>query len=322
MTVQAAAARRMAERDPARAEASFAVVENTGREALTELRRLLGVLRREDEELALAPQPSLAHVRSLIQRATACRPARRAADRRRAAALPAGVDLTAYRLVQEALRRAREGGRRGARERARRPTRPARSASRWSTTARPRTAACSGCASASPSTAASSRPPRPTAAAGASRRPAARWGRRHEAAAAHRSARVRLGARARVLRLGGDQRARRRPPGRAGVADRARGRRHVRRRGATSAARARSRRSCCGPRGVIALALWLTPPEEIGGAVLRAPAVPLHGRRASCPSGARSPRRRSCSRRSISVALSSVDGHTPATSSSRPSSGC
>ena len=60
MTVQAGAARRMAERDPARAEASFAVVENTGREALTELRRLLGVLRREDEELALAPQPSLA----------------------------------------------------------------------------------------------------------------------------------------------------------------------------------------------------------------------------------------------------------------------
>ena len=52
----------MAERDPARAEAAFATVEATGREALTELRRLLGVLRREDEELALAPQPSLAHV--------------------------------------------------------------------------------------------------------------------------------------------------------------------------------------------------------------------------------------------------------------------
>ena len=62
MTVQASAARRMAERDPAHAEAAFAVVETTGREALTELRRLLGVLRREDEELALAPQPSLAHI--------------------------------------------------------------------------------------------------------------------------------------------------------------------------------------------------------------------------------------------------------------------
>ena len=41
---------------------AFAAVEGTGREALTELRRLLGVLRKEDEELALAPQPSLANV--------------------------------------------------------------------------------------------------------------------------------------------------------------------------------------------------------------------------------------------------------------------
>ena len=66
MTVQAAAARRMAERDPEQAERAFATVEATGREALTELRRLLGVLRREDEELGLAPQPSLAHIGSLV----------------------------------------------------------------------------------------------------------------------------------------------------------------------------------------------------------------------------------------------------------------
>ena len=71
MTVQATAARRMAERDPARAEAAFATVEATGREALTELRRLLGVLRREDEDLGLAPQPSLVHVGSLIRRSQA-----------------------------------------------------------------------------------------------------------------------------------------------------------------------------------------------------------------------------------------------------------
>jgi signal transduction histidine kinase len=113
MTVQAAAARRMAERDPARAEASFAVVENTGREALTELRRLLGVLRREDEDLALAPQPSLAHVNTLIQRATASGLRVQLRIDGEPVLLPAGVDLTAYRLVQEALRRAREGGRAG-----------------------------------------------------------------------------------------------------------------------------------------------------------------------------------------------------------------
>jgi signal transduction histidine kinase len=110
MTVQAGAARRMAERDPERAEASFAVVEHTGREALTELRRLLGVLRREDEELALAPQPSLAHVRSLIQRAGAAGLYVELRIEGEPVLLPAGVDLTAYRLVQEALRRAREGG--------------------------------------------------------------------------------------------------------------------------------------------------------------------------------------------------------------------
>ena len=110
MTVQAGAARRMAERDPERAEASFAVVEHTGREALTELRRLLGVLRREDEELGLAPQPSLAHVRSLIQRATTAGLSVELRIDGEPVLLPAGVDLTAYRLVQEALRRAREGG--------------------------------------------------------------------------------------------------------------------------------------------------------------------------------------------------------------------
>jgi signal transduction histidine kinase len=110
MTVQASAARRMAERDPARAEASFATVEATGREALTELRRLLGVLRREDEELGFSPQPSLAHVSTLVQRVSAAGLRVELGIDGDPVALPAGVDLTAYRLVQEALRRAREAG--------------------------------------------------------------------------------------------------------------------------------------------------------------------------------------------------------------------
>ena len=108
MTVQAAAARRMAERDPDHAEAAFATVETTGREALTELRRLLGVLRREDEEFALAPQPSLAHVGSLVRRfVTSGLPVELHVEGE-PRPLPAGVDLTAYRLVQEALGRARD----------------------------------------------------------------------------------------------------------------------------------------------------------------------------------------------------------------------
>ena len=75
----------------------------TGREALGEIRRLLGVLRREDEELALAPQPSLAHLADLVARVHASGlPVELDVEGERSP-LPAGVDLTAYRLVQEAL---------------------------------------------------------------------------------------------------------------------------------------------------------------------------------------------------------------------------
>ena len=113
MTVQAGAARRMAERDPERAEASFAIVETTGRDALTELRRLLGVLRREDEELALAPQPSLRHVNSLVGRVRAAGLPVELTVEGEERELPAGVDLTAYRVVQGALKAALEQGHAG-----------------------------------------------------------------------------------------------------------------------------------------------------------------------------------------------------------------
>jgi signal transduction histidine kinase len=113
MTVQAGAARRLAQAEPARAASAFAAVEHTGRDALTELRRLLGVLRKEDEELALAPQPSLAHVEGLVQRASAAGLPVALSVTGPARSLPAGVDLTAYRVIQEALGRAHDGGRAG-----------------------------------------------------------------------------------------------------------------------------------------------------------------------------------------------------------------
>lgn len=104
MTIQAGAARRLTASDPARARDAFGAVESTGRDALTELRALLGVLRREDEELALAPQPRLANLRDLLRRTTASGlPVELAIDGKPPADLPAGVDLTAYRVVQEAL---------------------------------------------------------------------------------------------------------------------------------------------------------------------------------------------------------------------------
>lgn len=112
MTVQAAAARRLAAKDTDRAAGAFKAVEETGREALVELRRLLGVLRQADADLALAPQPRLAFLEDLVRRATAAGlPVRLEVEGEAPATLPVGIDLTAYRVVQEALGEAlRSGG--------------------------------------------------------------------------------------------------------------------------------------------------------------------------------------------------------------------
>jgi signal transduction histidine kinase len=78
-------------------------VERTAREALGEMRRLLGMLRRDDEELALAPQPSLGQIDHLLaQVRTAGLPVELEVQGP-PVELPPGVDLSAYRIVQEAL---------------------------------------------------------------------------------------------------------------------------------------------------------------------------------------------------------------------------
>ena len=105
MIIQAGAARRAAGVRDAHARESLSLVESTGRDALTELRAILGVLRREDEDIALAPQPSLAHVGSLVRRAEAAGANVTLAVDGERPEVPPGIDLTGYRLVQEALRR-------------------------------------------------------------------------------------------------------------------------------------------------------------------------------------------------------------------------
>jgi signal transduction histidine kinase len=110
MVVQASGARRLAAKDPERSREAFATVEATGRDALAEIRRLLGVLRHEDEEIALAPQPSLRHVEALVRRTEAAGLPVRLSVEGEERELPGGVDLTAYRLVQEALGGALEQG--------------------------------------------------------------------------------------------------------------------------------------------------------------------------------------------------------------------
>jgi signal transduction histidine kinase len=113
MVVQASGARRLAERNPERAGEAFLAVERSGREALTEIRGLLGVLRREDEELALAPQPSLRHVSTLVHKAQAAGLPVHVDVEGEARDLPIGIDLTAYRVIQEALGGALEHGHAG-----------------------------------------------------------------------------------------------------------------------------------------------------------------------------------------------------------------
>jgi signal transduction histidine kinase len=103
MLVQAAAAKRTVPADPERARAAIAAVEDTGREALGELRRLLGVLRRGDEELALAPQPSLERIGALVARMRATGLPIELEVAGDPVHLPPGVDAAAFRIVQEAL---------------------------------------------------------------------------------------------------------------------------------------------------------------------------------------------------------------------------
>jgi len=82
---------------------TLAAIEKTGRQALGEMRRLLGMLREEDEDLALAPLPSLDHLDSLVAhvRQAGLPVELRFEGTRRP--VPSGVDISAYRIVQEAL---------------------------------------------------------------------------------------------------------------------------------------------------------------------------------------------------------------------------
>jgi signal transduction histidine kinase len=103
MVVQAGGARRTLHRDPDAALEALAAVEATGRGALVELRRLLGLLRPEGESAPHAPQPGMAAVNDLVARARAAGLPVELNVEGEPGSLPAGVDLAAYRVVQEAL---------------------------------------------------------------------------------------------------------------------------------------------------------------------------------------------------------------------------
>ncbi len=103
VTIQTQAVRRRLGPEHAKEAEDLAAVEATAREALAEMRRLFGVLRSDGESASLTPQPGLGELGRLLDQvrgsglAVALRTEGEAYD------LPPGVDLAAYRIVQEAL---------------------------------------------------------------------------------------------------------------------------------------------------------------------------------------------------------------------------
>ena len=103
MVVQAAGARRTLERAPGRALQAITAVEQAGREALSELRRLLTLVHPTEASALLAPQPGLAQVEALVERTRAGGLPIQLRIEGAPVSLPGGLDLAAYRVVQEAL---------------------------------------------------------------------------------------------------------------------------------------------------------------------------------------------------------------------------
>jgi signal transduction histidine kinase len=103
MTVQAGAAEAMLAQHPERALESVRAVQETGRLAMAEMKRLVGMLRDGDEEAGLEPQPGVSDLERLVAhvRETGLPVELRVEGAPKP--LPIGIDLSAYRVVQEAL---------------------------------------------------------------------------------------------------------------------------------------------------------------------------------------------------------------------------
>jgi signal transduction histidine kinase len=103
IAMHAGSGRLAADRDPVAARKALEVVEESSRDALAEMRRLVTVLRDADEADALAPAPGLTDVHRLVAEVAAAGVSVDVHTEGDLAAVPGGVSLTAYRIVQEAL---------------------------------------------------------------------------------------------------------------------------------------------------------------------------------------------------------------------------
>ena len=88
---------------PEQARSALTAIRGASKEALSELRSVLGILRQIDEEAPRAPTPGLDRLDGLVSRAEAAGLTVRTEVDGTPRPLPAGVDLAAYRIVQEAL---------------------------------------------------------------------------------------------------------------------------------------------------------------------------------------------------------------------------
>jgi signal transduction histidine kinase len=107
VAVQANAAAKLLDRDPARAREPLETIQETARGALAEMRRLVGVLR-VTEEVPLGPQPGLAEIERLIDEAERSGLPVTLEVGGVPSTLPASIALAAYRIVQEGLTNARK----------------------------------------------------------------------------------------------------------------------------------------------------------------------------------------------------------------------
>lgn len=108
IAVQAGAGRHALGSDPHRAHAAFAAIEDTARQVLVEMRHMLGLLRERGESTTPAPLPRLADCDKLIEQARADGLVVDIVIEGEQRPLPPGIDLGAYRILQEALTNVRK----------------------------------------------------------------------------------------------------------------------------------------------------------------------------------------------------------------------
>jgi signal transduction histidine kinase len=103
IVLQARGGRSLLDSEPDETRGALDTIEHTGQQALVEMRRLVGLLRASDERLELAPQPTLSQLRHLVDQVRAAGLPVELSIEGSPVAIPPGVDLSAYRIVQEAL---------------------------------------------------------------------------------------------------------------------------------------------------------------------------------------------------------------------------